>query len=99
MSDLISFQKTMETCKKTIELFGIDSQFGMIIEECAELIHAINKYKRGRISIDELKSEFADVEIMLIQFSLIFDWKEIKNKKIERLTKIIQDIENETNPT
>lgn len=73
--------------EKVIKLFGAENQENMCIEECAELIQAINKKHRGlRHNIPE---EVADVEIMLEQLKIINDCSEevarIKNKKIERL--------------
>lgn len=39
--------KPMADCfKKAIELWGIESQLGMLQEECAEAIQAVNKLRR-----------------------------------------------------
>ena len=63
-----------EELKQIADYYGWDAQSNMLIEECAELIQAINKYKRvedslARLSIafDNLVEEIADVEIMLEQ--------------------------------
>ena len=43
-------------------------------EELAELIQDISKFKRGRINIEELAEEMADVKIVWVQlYSLIFE--------------------------
>ena len=63
-----------EELKQIADYYGWDAQSNMLIEECAELIQAVNKYKRiedslARLSIafDNLVEEIADVEIMLEQ--------------------------------
>ena len=38
-----------ETLKAAIKQFGVPNQLDMVIEECAELIQAINKAKRAGI--------------------------------------------------
>lgn len=77
---------------KNIEKNGEDYQLGMAMEECAELIQAINKWKRnGKMitKMDNLLEEIADVEIMLDQLKLITNQahliEEIKQQKILRL--------------
>ena len=44
----------------------------MAIEECAELIDALMKYRRGRNSINDVVTEIADVQIMCSQLEIIF---------------------------
>lgn len=87
--------KEKEIYQKALELWGEDFQLQMVIEECSELITAICKYKRyvNDEFILEITEELADVEIMCGQMRLLFDNKlvdEIKNKKLERLNKMIK---------
>lgn len=69
-----------EENKKIGRHFGFDAQSNQLIEECAELIQEVNKYKRAtkgngipvdkakaELALDNLKEEVADVEIMLEQ--------------------------------
>lgn len=80
--------------KKQIEQiadhFGIDNQLDMLTEECAELIQAINKYKRNTAnSYVNLAEEIADVEIMLQQIKYLVGFnpeylEHVKNRKIDR---------------
>ena len=77
-----------ELYRKAIDTWGVDSQIEMIVEECAELIHAIKKWERGRASHEDVISELADVEIMCEQARLIFDADsidEVKQGKLKRL--------------
>jgi len=40
-----------EILQKAIDTYGIDAQLEMVVEECSELIHAIQKLKRQKYSI------------------------------------------------
>ena len=51
---------------------GGEAQMDMAIEECAELIQAIQHRRRGRVSDDAVASEVADVLIMCGQLRLLF---------------------------
>lgn len=89
--------KEEELYKKAVELWGVDFQLDMIIEECLEMCHAILKYKRGKGRIDDIIEEGVDVYIMLRQLRhiLVADyfqdtWDEVKFKKLNRLEELIE---------
>lgn len=70
--------------------WGIDAQVGMLYEELGELMSAINKFKRGRITHKELAGEIADCRIMIKQAPMLFGIQEdlvdgIEDQKMERL--------------
>lgn len=70
---------------RSILHYGKNNQSTVCMEECAELIQAISKAKRGKIDRDNMEEEIADVLIcieMLKQMYMISD-EEI-NKWIER---------------
>lgn len=77
----------MNVYDRAIKSWGIMAQLGMVQEECAELIAAINKFRRSNspeIVIDEL----IDVEIMLEQMRHIFpadQWEAKRAYKLQRL--------------
>ena len=62
---------------KAIEVFGIDAQINMAIEELSELITALSHYKRSDLNRVESElaviDEIADVSIMIAQLDIIFD--------------------------
>lgn len=84
-----------ETLKSAIKKFGIQNQQDMVIEECAELIQAINKYRRkgNGEGLSNLCEEIADVEIMLAQLRIMLNADEvidgIKQSKIKRLKAVL----------
>ncbi len=50
-----------------VDVWGIAAQVGMCNEECGELIVALNQFDRGRVTIDDVASEVADVILMMAQ--------------------------------
>ena len=51
--------------KKSIEHYGADLQTVVCMEECAELIQAVSKMKRGKDNRNNLIEEMADVMICI----------------------------------
>ena len=80
--------------KLALEKWGRQAQLGMAIEEMAELIQALNKFNRGKVSLDSISEEIADVEIMMEQLKEIFGNSTsvnlIKIEKINRLKALLQ---------
>ena len=76
--------------KRSIEHYGKDVQSTVCMEECAELIQAISKEKRGKSDKEHLSEEMADViiciemlkEIYSISDDMISEWIQIKEARI-----------------
>jgi NTP pyrophosphatase (non-canonical NTP hydrolase) len=49
----MNIEQQNEILSQAIETFGINNQLDMVVEECGELIQAINKVKRSRISLEK----------------------------------------------
>ena len=65
--------KTMQTA---LDQWGLEAQVGQTIEECAELIVALQKYINRTPQPDMISNiidEIADVEMMLAQMRLILE--------------------------
>lgn len=62
-----------ELYRKAIDRWGYQAQYNMAAEELAELIAALNKYDRGRVSLVELIDEIADARIMIQQIICMLD--------------------------
>lgn len=83
---------------RIVNTFGAEIQFTICMEECAELIQAISKMKRGKDNRDNLIEEMADVLIAFSQLRCIFDisdeeinkWVDIKQL---RQLKLLEDME------
>jgi len=89
----------MEDIHKIAEYYGLNPQMDVLIEEMAELIKALSKYKRitnvycpkivKEDAIANIAEEIADVEIMLEQVKYLLnitqgDIERIKEKKVLR---------------
>lgn len=85
--------------KAIVNKYGLLAQMGQTTEECAELIQALNKYRRFLYigqptnitetkAIDNICEEIADVSIMLDQMIYWFDIedevKQMYEKKLQR---------------
>jgi NTP pyrophosphatase (non-canonical NTP hydrolase) len=86
-----------ELMQKAITTWGKDSQLDMVIEECAELIHAIQKYRRKRVTSAAIIEEAVDVELCLGQLKLIFNevtdsinYTVFREDKLARLEKLLE---------
>lgn len=88
--------------QRSIEHYGKDVQSTVCMEECAELIQAISKEKRGKSDKDHLAEEMADVIICIemlkqiynITEDEIYSWVITKQERtIERIKKDAQSTE------
>jgi NTP pyrophosphatase (non-canonical NTP hydrolase) len=79
---------------QALEKYGNDKQIFQLHEEMAELIIAINHYKRGRIDKKAILTEIIDVQIMLKQLLLMFNFTdlEISEQRDIKMNKLIKAI-------
>jgi len=73
--------------KEALDAWGENLQITLAQEECAELIHALCKFKRTGQTVDVIE-EIADVLIMMEQMKLIFGEWHVDNavkRKLDRL--------------
>ena len=86
--------------KKSIEHYGKDVQSTVCMEECAELIQAISKEKRGNSDKDHLAEEIADVIICIEMLKQIYNINEdeiyswIINKQERTIERIKKDVQS-----
>lgn len=88
VNDLIKIDS--EIIEESIVYYGKDAQSTVCMEECAELIQAISKEKRGESDKDHLAEEMADVLISISLLREIYDvsieqinnWIDKKQKRI-----------------
>ena len=99
-------QKAM--CRRICEHYGVESQKGILTEECAELIQAVSKLTRAEQSgkvfdkteaMLNLVEEMADVTIMIEQILYAY-WKNAGDAKLDyyikqKLTRQLGRIESE----
>ena len=77
-------------CVLAVEKLGPESQINMALEECAELIDALCKFRRECVGTLDVITEIADVQIMCEQLAYMFGEQTVEDerkRKIERLSK------------
>lgn len=93
----MNIQEINKILTNAIEIYGEDSQIWMTIEEMSELSNALAKYRRGRVTREDVCEEIADVAIMMIQLSKIFgpdDISDYLKSKLDRLDKRLAKYRN-----
>lgn len=94
-------KKMMADTEKILSHFGLDNQIDKTIEEMAELIVALNQFKKVRHgkkdkhleAVTKVIEEIADCQIMLDQMTISFGMEDIVNvidKKLNRTMKRIK---------
>lgn len=78
--------------KDALELFGLPSQVGLVNEECAELIVALNHVIRGKAELKDVASELADVSVMLGQLLLVINHEKVNEIIDQKLTRAANKI-------
>ena len=79
-----------------INIYGVDAQIDIAVEECSELIKALMKFRRGsgeETTAHDVCEEIADVEIMVDQLQLVFDSEYVdfvREEKIKRLERRLE---------
>lgn len=87
-----------ERIREILDYFGDSNQQEKAIEEAAEFIQAMIKYRLdGSLeSAAHVREEMADLEIMIDQMKLIFgDLKDVREFKLRRTLKRIGDMRDE----
>lgn len=92
--------RILQLARRAIRTWGATKQWAMVQEECAELIAAVNRWDRGRITIDELADEIADVLIVAAQAAEMIPQDVIGDaitRKLDKLTRRLDEADEETN--
>lgn len=89
----MNFDERIQTYLDAIDTWGIDNQVFMVVEECGEVLNALAKFKRGRVSKSDVITELADVSIMMEQMATYFGLKEYINEKERKLKRLRERIE------
>lgn len=86
-------KETLETYFKALDKWGTSAQIMMLYEECGELLSAISKLERGRVSEDDVVTELADVSIMVEQIALLFGYDKFEKEKGNKLERLKERLE------
>lgn len=83
---MIDEQKKQVIYISALDVFGTDAQIDKAIEECAELILALQHHKSGRSA--NVVTEIADVLITVGQMRLLFGEKAVDAEIEEKLDRL-----------
>lgn len=86
MSDVLDGLRALSL--RALGRWGHQSQIDMVLEECGELIAAVNRHRRGRCSLADLAGEVADVEIIIDQLRIILGDGLVDNAKRSKLRRL-----------
>jgi len=77
--------------KACVDKWGVNSQLGMLQEECAELIVAVSKKLRNHPKADDMIcEELADVQNMINQFKDRYsNFEKVRLEKLERVSRML----------
>ena len=90
----------IKAMQNALDKWGLAAQAGQTIEECAELIVALQKHINREPStetVENIVDEIADVEMMLAQMRLVFgvDDDAFRKRVEEKFAKLNQYLKNE----
>lgn len=80
--------KHREIYEKTLNKWGEEAQYRQAIEECAELIVALQHFSRGKVDRDVVVNELADVFLMVGQLTYMFGEERLSESVQEKITKL-----------
>lgn len=89
-------EKTEEIFTQAVKLWGVVPQFNVLQEECGELIAAINQYDRGKIPIEDVITEVADVLLTAYQIKMILG-PAVEEEMLRKLNRLAERIQNSSN--
>ena len=76
-----------------LSAWGIGNQVFMVMEETGEMLNALAKVNRGRVTKEEVITELADVSIMMEQMAFYFGYKDFKAEKERKLNRLRERLE------
>ena len=83
---------------KCLMLWGEQDQIRQTIEECAELIVKLAKYRRNvnGSTKEQIAEEIADVEIMCKQMRIVFSNELVDSFRIQKLAQLNERVDKES---
>jgi NTP pyrophosphatase (non-canonical NTP hydrolase) len=65
----------------------------MVMEESGEMLNALGKANRGRVTKEDVITELVDVSIMMEQMAVHFGYDEFKTEKERKLKRLKERLE------
>ena len=87
-----------EVAIKALAKWGSETQINMFIEEASEAIVALEHYRRGRATLDDVIKELADTQVTLDQMKILFGRKDTLESEFrtwKKLETMLEDADKE----
>lgn len=78
----------LQIYKRAIKKWGESAQLDQAIEECAELVAAIQHYRRGKVEKSVVLHELADVYLMVGQLAYMLGEEELNAEVENKISKL-----------
>lgn len=83
-----------DICARAVKKYGKESRKRMAVEEAAELVNALMKEARGRVTDADIITEIADVQIMMEQLSIIYGYEKVARERERKLERLVAQMNN-----
>lgn len=90
-------QRDHDTFRKAIETWGLPAQIDMAVEECGEVIVALQHLQRERADRREVIEELADIRIMFEQLRWYFGQDYVDPVVSDKMERLRERLENTAN--
>ena len=87
-------EEKIQLYNDSLSALGIGNQVFMVMEETGEMLNALAKANRGRVTKEEVITELADVSIMMEQMAVLFGYEDFKAEKERKLNRLRERLEN-----
>lgn len=86
-------EEKIQLYNDVLSAWGIGNQVFMVMEETGEMLNALAKADRGRVTKEEVITELADVSIMMEQMAVHFGYEEFMVEKERKLNRLRERLE------
>lgn len=77
-----------EIYERTLLKWGEKAQYDQTIEECAELIATLKHYARGKVDVETVVDELADVYLMVGQLTFMLGEDRLRQAVARKIAKL-----------
>ncbi len=84
-------QERINLYRKALKTWGEEAQVNMLDEELGELITAVARFKRGRVTHQDVMTELADVFIMVEQIATMMNYDDFEKELDRKLVRLRDD--------
>ena len=88
-------QRLTSACTRAVARYGATLQMNQLQEECAEYVVALSHMRRGRVGVNEVADEVADIVIMCEQAGQIFGGNILESAIERKLAKLEARLERD----